>query len=60
MNHRSGGHRGNVVGQWGGVRQRRDTFLEDGPFPLSIISDRQKGLLPAINELSIVDFTIKH
>jgi len=24
MNHRSGGHHGNVVGQWGSVRQRRD------------------------------------
>jgi len=37
-----------------------EPFLEGGPFPLSIISDRQKGLLPAICELSIVDFTIKH
>ena len=37
-----------------------EPFLEGGPFLLSIISDRQKGLLPAINELLIVDFTIKH
>ena len=35
-------------------------FLSDGPHPLSIISDRQKGLLPAIEELNIADFTIKH
>src|SRR5579871_4026962 len=42
------------------VEHPGEPFLEDGPFPLSIISDRQKGLLPAIEELSIVDWTIKH
>lgn len=42
------------------VQRPGEPFLDNGPFPLSIISDRQKGLLPAIDELSIVDFTIKH
>src|SRR5579871_4917125 len=42
------------------VEHPGEPFLEGGPWPLSIISDRQKGLLPAIEELSIVDWTIKH